>query len=122
MKNKTKYLYAMAFLGLFALIINGMAYIVTRPQDEDYIEKYASSDKNTLKQSDAESVLQVIHAESFDSAFSHYSTYRDIPDMKFHELRKSYTKARQELFDYINEAAHKTSDVPYYMANYGKKG
>ena len=71
-----------------------------------------------MKQADAESVLQVIDAESFDAAFSHYSAYRDIGDTKFHELRKAYISARKDLLEYINEAAHKKVEVPYYMADY----
>jgi len=118
MKIKTKYMYALAFMGLFALVINGVAYIITRPANADEIDLYSSSYKNIMKRSDAESVMAVIQAETFDDAFSHYSTYKDISDTKFHELRKAYTSARQELFDYVNEAANKSVEKPYYMATY----
>jgi hypothetical protein len=118
MKIKTKYMYALAFMGLFALVINGVAYIITRPANVDETDLYSESYKNIMKRSDAESVMAVIQAETFDGAFSHYSTYKDISDTKFHELRKAYTSVRQELFDYVNEAANKSVEKPYYMATY----
>lgn len=99
------------------MLVNALAYIVVMPRREDDTVNMVSY-KNTMKQGDAESVIQVIQAESFDSAFSHYSTYRDINDTKFHELRKAYISARNELMEYINEAAHKKVEVPYYMADY----
>jgi hypothetical protein len=97
--------------------VNGLGYIITRPAaiSED---PFNVSYRNNMKQSDAESVIQVIQAEGFDSAFLHSSTYRDINDMKFHELRKAYLAARSELMDYINEAAHTKKELPYYMAEY----
>ena len=118
MKIKTKYMYALAFMGLFALVINGVAYIITRPANVDETDLYYTSYKNMMKRSDAESVMAIIQAETFDGAFSHYSTYKDISDTKFHELRKTYTTVRQELFDYVNEAANKSVEKPYYMAKY----
>lgn len=119
MKNKTKYLYAVGVMLLFAIVVNGMAYIVSRPTTikEEYV-----SYKNTMKQSDAESVLAVIQAENFDEAFNHYSTYRDISDMRFHQLRKSYLDARQELMQYVSEAAHTKAEVPYYLRSYKNEG
>lgn len=118
MKSKTKYMCAVAFMGLFALVINGVAYIATLPANIDNTDLYSESYKNIMKRSDAESVMAVIQAETFDGAFSHYSTYKDISDTKFHELRKSYISARQELFDYVNEAVNKSVEKPYYMATY----
>ena len=118
MKIKTKYMYALAFMVLFALVINGVAYIITRPANVDETDLYYTSYKNVMKRSDAESVMAIIQAETFDGAFSHYSTYKDISDTKFHELRKAYTSARQDLFDHINEAANKPVEKPYYMATY----
>jgi hypothetical protein len=116
MKNKVNYLWALTF----ALVITAVAieFAHANASDVDNSELYTASSKNTMRQIDAESVLAVIHAETFDSAFSHYSTYRDIQDMKFHELRKAYINARKELFDYVSEAAHNTSEKPYYMATY----
>ena len=116
MKTSQRYLYAFLVLALFAAVVNLLAYIVVMPRADDDFS--IPSFKNTMKQADADSVIQVIQAESFDSAFSHYSTYKDINDTKFHELRKAYISARNELMDYVNEAAHKKTEVPYYMADY----
>ena len=116
MKTSQRYFYAFLALALFSAVVNLLAYIVVMPRADDDFN--IPSFKNTMKQADAESVIQVIQAESFDSAFSHYSTYRDINDTKFHELRKSYISSRNELMEYINEAAHKKVEVPYYMAEY----
>jgi hypothetical protein len=117
MKTSQRYILSAAILIGFALFVNGLAYIVTRP--EVMVEDpFKVSYKNTMKQSDAESVLAVIQAENFDNAFSHYSSYRDIPDTRFHDLRKAYLAARNELMDYVNEAAHRKIEVPYYLAEY----
>jgi hypothetical protein len=102
---------------LFTLMINLFGYMISRSYatSEEY---FHTSYSNTMKQSDAESVIAIIQAETFDNAFSHYSSYRDISDTKFHDLRKSYLAARNELMDYINEAAHTKIEVPYYLAEY----
>jgi hypothetical protein len=117
MKTRQRYLYALLTLATFGVLVNALAYIlvVKNPEEADF---HIPSYKVTMKQSDAESVIQVIQAESFDAAFSHYSSYRDISDIRFHDLRKAYIAARNELMDYVNEAAHTKKDVPYYMADY----
>jgi hypothetical protein len=117
MKNKKNYIIAACLIILFSILLNGLAYIITRPAamvDDPFKVSY----KNTMKHSDAESVLAVIQAENFDNAFSHYSSYRDIQDTRFHDLRRAYLAARSELMDYVNEAAHKKIEVPYYLADY----
>ena len=114
MNNKSKLFYVSAAMLFFSIVVNVLAYIVSAPKMHDDIEiNYA---KNTMKQSDAESVMAVIHAEGFDSAFLHYSTYKDIHDIRFHQLRKEYLAARNELMDYIVEAGHIKNEYPYYMA------
>ena len=94
-------------LNVFALVA------LTRPvqEPETTIARYSVK----MKASDAESVLAVISAEGFDQAFNHYSTYRDIGDVKFHELRKAYIAASKELMDYLEEAHGKNANVPYYL-------
>jgi hypothetical protein len=67
-----------------------------------------------MKASDAESVLAVISAEGFDQAFNHYSSYRDIGDPRFHELRKAYISASKDLMDYLQDASGKNG-TPYYL-------
>lgn len=116
MKNKTKYLYAIIAMLLFSITLNGVAFIVNRTEISE--EKYVSYN-NTMTQNDAESVIAVIQAENFDEAFSHYSTYKDISDVRFHALRIAYLNAREELMDYLNEAAHQ-KEVPHYLRDYRK--
>ena len=100
---------------LFVIIINGLAYIlVHKTQIEiDQEINYVSH----MKASDAESVLAIINAEGFDNAFNHYSSYRDINDTKFHDLRKAYIAATKELKEYLEESAGKVNNVPYYLAH-----
>lgn len=118
MKNKTRYIYAVLIMIAFAAFINGMGYVITRPQafkDEDlHIPTY----KNTMKQEDAESVLSIIDTEGFDHTFNHLTTFKDIGDHRFHELRRAYINSAQELKDYLVEAAHRKNDIPYYLRNY----
>ena len=116
MKTSTRYFYGFITLAFFAIVVNLLAYIVIIPRaNEDFS---IPSFKNTMKQADAESVTQVITAEGFDTAFDHYSTYKDISDTKFHDLRKAYLSARKDLMDYVNEAAHKNKELPYYISDY----
>jgi hypothetical protein len=42
-----------------------------------------------------------VESEGFDYAFRHYSNYEDIKDPKFHELRKAYLKAVEDLIKYL---------------------
>ena len=118
MKNKTRYIYAVLIMIGFAAFINGMGYVITRPRafkdDDLHIPTY----KNTMKQDDAESVLSIIDTEGFDNTFNHLTTFRDIGDHRFHELRRAYVNAAQELKDYLAEAAHRKNDIPYYLRNY----
>jgi hypothetical protein len=46
-------------------------------------------------------VATKVESEGFDYAFIHYSSFEDIKDKKFHELRLAYIKATKELSDYI---------------------
>ena len=69
---------------------------------------------NSLKKEDADSILEVINAEGFHRAFDHYSSYRDINDMRFHDLRKAYLAAYKDLNEYITEASLKDNTTPYY--------
>ena len=62
--------------------------------------------------------MSIIDAEGFDHTFNHLTTFRDIGDHRFHELRRAYVAAAQELKDYLAEAAHRKNEVPYYLRNY----
>ncbi len=44
----------------------------------------------------------IVGVEGFDYAFVHYSSFDNIKDEKFHELRKAFVKAREQLSDYID--------------------
>lgn len=54
-----------------------------------------------MKPKDAKYVRETIENEGFGYAFLDYSDFEDIKDEKFHELRKAFIKAQQELDDYI---------------------
>lgn len=101
----------------FAIFLNGLAYILTA-QEPAPIDTFVSYNKVTMKASDAESVLAVISAEGFDNAFNHQSTFRDINDVKFHELRRAYIAASKELANYLADAAHSEDKIPYYMKGF----
>ena len=52
---------------------------------------------------DKEEVLDTIDMEGFDYAFRYYSNFLHIEDEKFHELRKNYQEAADELEGYLEE-------------------
>ena len=118
MKMKFRILWSVVIATSFALYVNGLAYIVYvyKKDSVEQIEKEINY-INMLKPSDAESVMAIITAEGFDHAFNHYSTYKDINDTKFHDLRKAYIAASKELMDYIAESAGKVSNTPYYLSH-----
>ncbi len=116
---KPQYVYAgLAILG-YTIFLNSLAWIVVTRTDAIAPEEdvFATYTKVTMKPSDAESVMAVISAEGFDNAFNHQSTFRDIGDAKFHELRKAYIAASQELMNYLADSAGKKDNIPYYMAH-----
>lgn len=39
--------------------------------------------------------------EGFHYCFVHYSSFKEVEDQKFHELRKSYLKIAKELEEYV---------------------
>lgn len=57
-----------------------------------------------MTKDDAEYVSCTINNEGFHYAFVHYSSYSQIKDEKFHELRKNYLKSIEEMKNYIVEA------------------
>ena len=56
-----------------------------------------------MKTYDANQVYSRILNEGFDYCFICYSTFNEIKDKKFHELREKYVKAHDELEIYIKE-------------------
>lgn len=55
----------------------------------------------TKLQEDMEYVQSKIDNEGFDYTFTGYSDFETIKDKKFHELRKAYIKAQEDLESYI---------------------
>ena len=49
-------------------------------------------------------------AEGFHYYFKHYSTFEEIEDEKFHELRKQYLESAKQLKDYINLKVEEIQD------------
>lgn len=49
-----------------------------------------------------ENVSYRMRAEGFHYCFENYSTFEEVEDPKFHELRKAYLKAASELKCYVD--------------------
>lgn len=115
---KNRYIHVLLIMMGFAVFLNALGWIVVARTDYNITEKdtFVTYNKVTMKSTDAESVLAIISAEGFDNTFNHQSTFRDISDTKFHELRKAYIAASQELMNYLADSAGKKDNVPYYMA------
>ena len=113
-----RYIYALLCLVGFVIFLNILVWVLnTRLDNKPIIEDTFVSYKHvTMKRSDAESVLAVISAEGFDNAFNHQSSFRDINDVKFHELRKAYIASSKELANYLSDASGTRDDIPYYMS------
>ena len=114
----SRYIYAFLCLVGFAIFANMLAWIVTTRLDSEPVvrDTFVSYGQVTMKRSDAESVLAIISAEGFDSAFNHQSTFKDIGDVRFHDLRRAYIAASRELANYLADAAGTRDDIPYYMS------
>lgn len=113
----SRYIYAILCMVGFAILVNSLALLITFKSNEYFYEDTFVSYKNvTMKRSDAQSVLAVISAEGFDNAFNHQSTFKDINDVKFHELRRAYIAASKELANYLADASGSQDDIPYYMS------
>lgn len=50
-----------------------------------------------------ENVKYRMREEGFHYCFKHYSSFNEIDDEKFHELRKSYLKISSEIEKYVDE-------------------
>jgi len=102
----------------FAIFLNVLTWILTTRLNNELVvqDTFVSYNKVTMKRADAQSVLAVISAEGFDNAFNHQSTFKDINDTKFHELRRAYIAASKELANYLADASGSQDDIPYYMS------
>ena len=56
-----------------------------------------------------DSVNYRMNAEGFHYCFKHYSHWKEIEDVKFHELREKYLKASEDLQQYVEERADEDS-------------
>ena len=54
---------------------------------------------------DFEYVSALIRQEGFHYCFKHYSSFPEVKDEKFHELREQYLKVADELEKYVNDRA-----------------
>jgi hypothetical protein len=57
-----------------------------------------------------ENVSYRIREEGFHYCFKHYSSFIEIEDEKFHQLRLAYLNAAQELERYVNEKLNSEVD------------
>ena len=73
---------------------------------------YEEVSKRTLTTEQADSIISIIGTEGFDYAFRHYSSYRDVNDTNFHNLRKNYIDAAADLLSYIQESSSKNEIHP----------
>jgi len=56
-----------------------------------------------MKKKDKELVRDKIENEGLDYCFQNYSSFPEIKDERFHQLREAYIKAAQELEDYLKD-------------------
>jgi hypothetical protein len=54
-----------------------------------------------MTQDDKDYLVSRVETDGFDYTFIHYSSFEDINDEKFHELREAFLKSREELRKYI---------------------
>jgi hypothetical protein len=50
-------------------------------------------------------VDEIVQSEGFEYTFLNYSSFRDIKDEKFHQLRQAYIAAKLQLEEYITPKA-----------------
>lgn len=55
-------------------------------------------------------VADCIEAEGFDYAFRSYSSFKEVRDEKFHQLRQAYVQAANELEKYIQDNCSEERD------------
>lgn len=54
-------------------------------------------------------VYSKMNQEGFHYCFKHYSSFKEIEDEKFHELRKKYLEVSQELEQYIKNKVNEAN-------------
>ena len=58
-----------------------------------------------MKKKDALEVLSTIDQEGFDYAFTDYSSFEEVKDEEFHELREAYRQTHEKLENYLFQCA-----------------
>ncbi len=64
-----------------------------------------------IKENTFEYVHYTMHHEGFDYAFCNYSQFKKIKDKRFHELRKAYIAAQEELEEYVLSKSELDEDL-----------
>ena len=59
------------------------------------------------EQEEWDSVQYRMDNEGIDYCFEHYSSFEEIKDEKFHELRLQFLKSLKEIQNYVNEKCQK---------------
>jgi hypothetical protein len=65
---------------------------------------------NLEKLEDLQMVQYRMDAEGFDYCFRRYSSFEEIEDPKFHELRLAYIKAADAIEQYVEEQISKLEE------------
>lgn len=60
-------------------------------------------DSASMTEEEAELVWGYIENEGFDYCFRRYSSFKNVKDEKFHELRKAYCEAGDALEEYLEQ-------------------
>lgn len=61
----------------------------------------ANNFKIIMIQKEKNKVQEIIDNEGFDYTFDGYSSFKEIDDETFHQLRLNYLKAKEELENYL---------------------
>lgn len=101
-----------AKLAVIGLTVSISAFVAAEIRPTDFAEtpepdELMSGSYNgpVLTPEYAESILSIVQTEGLDYAFSHYAIYRDVNDLRFHELRTKYIEAARELREYVESKA-----------------
>ena len=114
--NKTTASVIAAFVSSAAIVTFGVIGFAANNSQQVVTEDIAERQYRgpIISQEHAESIVSIIRTEGLDYAFSHYAIYRDVNDLKFHELRAKYLQAANELREYVYTKAGEEYDPKNY--------
>ena len=72
-----------------------------------YMEKI---DKLHEELENFEMVRYRMEAEGFHYCFKHYSSFKEVKDEKFHELRRKYLEVSEQLENYVSNKIEELND------------